>query len=181
MLSRWCGVDIQCSWWRAGTAKYSLAVAVWWYKSLMFFMSSWHCSARLQIFTPIIASLVNAEVFWSSFLLVWNVRKRLPVGSVMAAEWWAEIPKCQVVPHSRRLLQLHQASEEIRGGSRRCELILVLRRRRKSRHALLRRVPWLRLGLPLWRVVLRGLQGIFQEEHPRYRLKRTPLIRLCGK
>lgn len=37
----------------------------------------------------------------------------------------------------------------------------------ESRHALLRRVPRLRLGVPLRRVVLRGLQGLFQKEHPR--------------
>lgn len=41
---------------------------------------------------------------------------------------------------------------------------------RESRHALLRRVPRLRLRLSLRCVVLRGLQGFFQEKHPRYDL-----------
>lgn len=75
--------------------------------------------------------------------------------------------KMSSCPSFTRLLQLHQAFEEMRGGRRGGELVRLLRRASKSRHALLRRVPRLRLGLPLRRVVLRGLQGLFQEEHPR--------------
>lgn len=66
--------------------------------------------------------------------------------------------------------QLQQADgEEIRSRTWRHELVLFVRCG-ESRHALLRRVPWLRLWVPLRSVVLRGMQGFFQEEYPRYEL-----------
>lgn len=51
-----------------------------------------------------------------------------------------------------------------RGGGELCQGLF----RGEGGHALLCRVPRLRLGVPLRGLVLRGLQGLLQEEHPRY-------------
>lgn len=137
-------------------------------------ISQWHWSLMLQIYIPIFVSVMNAIKFSNAIFHLTEIRhfQQDKYTRWKTADRWKKFPKCQVVPHSQSLcffLQLHQvAGEEIRGGGGRRERPTVLLCGRESRHALLRRVPWLRLWLPLRRVVLRGLQGFFQEEHPRY-------------